>query len=158
MLRVGLTVPERGGDDIDRTLVFIEYVGELHIMSPNGSNVRRVSREKMPRFGSHWKYLFPETHPSFLPLASSSTMPAQSPGAKCVSPMKAIWPGRWPPTYTRWPIINWSVSVVNTTPWSAMHHNQRTEKYLLKKFESFFFFLLKTGWISLIRDLVGYFL
>lgn len=42
-------MPERGGDEKDRMLVF---VGELGI-SVNGSNVRRVNLEKIPRFGSH---------------------------------------------------------------------------------------------------------
>lgn len=74
-------------------LVDIELVGDA-AESPSGSIVSRVNRENIPRFGSHWKYRLPDTHPSFLPLASSRTMPAQSPAAKCVSPMKAIWPGR----------------------------------------------------------------
>jgi hypothetical protein len=32
-----------------------------------GSRVKRVRREKIPFFGSHWKYRLPETAPSFLP-------------------------------------------------------------------------------------------
>lgn len=36
-----------------------------------------------------------------LPIGSSRTIPAQSPGANCVSPMYAICPGFVPPTHTR---------------------------------------------------------
>lgn len=79
---------DRVGDVAERMLAFIDSYGEP--APDNGSNVNRVNLEKIPRFGSHWKYRLPETQPSFLPLASSNTMPAQSPGAKCVSPMNAI--------------------------------------------------------------------
>lgn len=90
MLCVGETVPDRDGDVIDRELIFIDIDKSLVDVAPapaSGSRVRRVKRENMPRFGSHWKYRFPATHPSFLPFGSSKTTPAHSPGAKCVSPM-----------------------------------------------------------------------
>lgn len=57
-------------------------------------------------------------------MGSSSTMPAQSPGANWVSPMYAIWPGLVPPTHTRSPIMKLSVSSVNTTLWSGMIDHQ----------------------------------
>lgn len=109
----GDTVPERTGDVV---------IDLLNVSSPppapplNGSRVNRVRREKMPLFASHWKYRFPDTQPSFLPFGSSSTTPAHSPGAKCVSPIYAIWPDRIPPTQTRCPIMKLSVSWVSTTP------------------------------------------
>lgn len=56
-----------------------------------------------------WKYLTPITLPSFLPIGSSSTTPAQSPGANCVSPMKAMMPGFVPLTHTLSPILKSSV-------------------------------------------------
>lgn len=77
-------MPERDGDV---TILILD--GEMP-PSLSGSNVSLVNLEKIPRFGSHWKYRLPDTQPSFLPLASSNTMPAHSPGAKCVSPMNAI--------------------------------------------------------------------
>jgi len=47
-LAVGDTVRERSGEFLDK--------GEVGVMAPdNGYVVRRVRREKMPRFGSHWK-------------------------------------------------------------------------------------------------------
>lgn len=55
--------------------------------SGRGCLVNLVKREKIPRLGSHWKYRQPATDPSFFPMGSSSTTPAQSPGANCVSPM-----------------------------------------------------------------------
>lgn len=87
MLCVGETVPDREGDVIDLELTFIDK--SLDDIPPpgSGSRVRRVNRENIPRFGSHWKYRFPATHPSFFPFGSSKTTPAHSPGAKCVSPM-----------------------------------------------------------------------
>lgn len=94
----------------------------------NGSRVKRVSREKMPRFASHWKYLLPDTQPSFLPFGSSSTTPAHSPGAKCVSPMYWMCPGRMPPTHTRWPIMKLSVSWVRITLWSAVGFGERRRR------------------------------
>ena len=39
-----------------------------------------------PKLMSHSKYLFPSTEPSFLPIAASSSTPAQSPFAKSVGP------------------------------------------------------------------------
>lgn len=105
-LCVGDTAPDRAGEVNDRRLWSIEVSPALDeppaVAAPgNGSRVNRVSRENTPFFGSHWKYLFPETDPSFLPFGSSSTTPAQSPGAKCVSPIYAMCPGRSPPTQTR---------------------------------------------------------
>ena len=61
--------------------------------------------QNTPRLASHWKYLTPFTDPSFLPIISSSTTPAQSPGANCVSPRNAINPGLEPLTNTRSPIM-----------------------------------------------------
>lgn len=113
---MGDTAPDRVGEVKDRRLRSIEVSPAPAI----GSLVSLVSRENTPFLGSHWKYLFPETDPSFFPFGSSSTTPAQSPGAKCVSPMYAMCPGRSPPTQTRWPMIKLSVSVVRTTPWSAI--------------------------------------
>ena len=49
------------------------------------------------------------------PKGSSRTTPAQSPGANCVSPMKAMCPGLAPPTHTLSPIMKLSVSSVRTT-------------------------------------------
>lgn len=115
ILCVGEARPERPGDAIDMELTFIDTSPEDEVATASGSRVSRVRREKMPRFGSHWKQRLPETQPSFLPLGSSSTIPAQSPGAKWVSPMQAMWPGRWPPTQMRWPMMKLSVSVVRTT-------------------------------------------
>lgn len=89
MLCVGETVPDRDGDIMEEALTLKSPVGDNGSppLPAIGSRVKRVSRENMPRFGSHWKYRLPATQPSFLPFGSSSTMPAQSPGAKCVSPM-----------------------------------------------------------------------
>lgn len=54
-----------------------------------------------------------------LPMGSSRTMPAQSPGANWVSPMKAILPGLVPPTHTRCPMMKLSVSSVRIALESA---------------------------------------
>lgn len=55
MLCVGEAVPDREGDVIDRELIFIDK--SLDDIAPpgSGSRVRRVNRENIPRFGSHWK-------------------------------------------------------------------------------------------------------
>lgn len=61
--------------------VGVFWVGEASVVSGNGVLVNLVNRENIPRFGSHWKYRHPATDPSFLPIGSSRTTPAQSPGA-----------------------------------------------------------------------------
>lgn len=48
-------------------------------------------------------------------MGSSKTIPAQSPDANCVSPIKAILPGLVPPTHTLSPTIKLSVSSVRMT-------------------------------------------
>lgn len=65
ILCVGDVLPDdvRKGEVIDRKLESILYGASDN----NGSRVKRVRREKMPFLGSHWKYRFPETAPSFLP-------------------------------------------------------------------------------------------
>ena len=47
-------------------------------------------RENTPCLASHWKYCTPATDPLFFPTIWSNTTPAHSPGAKRVSPMKAM--------------------------------------------------------------------
>lgn len=37
------------------------------VADASGSRVSRGRREKIPFFGSHWKYRLPDTDPSFLP-------------------------------------------------------------------------------------------
>lgn len=54
-LYVGDVVPDRAGDVIDRKLVSMLERPSGVVDDPMGSRVRRVSREKMPFFGSHWK-------------------------------------------------------------------------------------------------------
>ena len=61
---------------------------------PAGPLLSFATRAKTPLFGSHWKYLTPATEPSFFPTGSSNTIPAHSPGANFVSPIKAILPGK----------------------------------------------------------------
>lgn len=128
-LCVGETAPERIGEVSDRRLwssdVSPDPPAEMAPAPGSGSRVSRVNRENTPFLASHWKYRLPEIDPSFLPFGSSSTTPAQSPGAKCVSPMYAMWPGRSPPTQTRCPMMKLSVSAVRTTPWSGRRENER---------------------------------
>jgi len=63
ILAVGETVRDLSGEFLAN--------GEVGVWAPaKGYVVRRVRREKMPRFGSHWKYLLPDTQPSFLPSKS----------------------------------------------------------------------------------------
>lgn len=60
ILAVGETVRDLSGEFLAK--------GDVGVWAPDmGYVVRRVSREKMPRLGSHWKYLLPDTQPSFLP-------------------------------------------------------------------------------------------
>ena len=54
-----------GGD------VGVFCIGDVSVTSINGSLVSLVNREKIPRFGSHWKYRDPATDPSFLPEVST---------------------------------------------------------------------------------------
>lgn len=67
----------------------------------------------------------------YVPEGSSSTTPAHSPGANCVSPMKAIWPGLVPPTHTLLPMMKLSVSSVSTTLASA--ETAKVQMVTLKK-------------------------
>lgn len=49
-----------------------------------------VGLMNIPQPGAHVKYLSPWTEPSFFPVASSSSTPIQSPGAKLAAPTKRI--------------------------------------------------------------------
>ena len=60
--------------------VGVFWVGEASVVSGNGVLVSLVNRENIPRFGSHWKY-HQELGREGLPIGSSRTTPAQSPGA-----------------------------------------------------------------------------
>ena len=60
-------MPERPGDVIDRKLVSMLDKPSGVDADANGSRVNLVRREKIPFFGSHWKYRLPDTAPSFLP-------------------------------------------------------------------------------------------
>lgn len=59
LLRLPLALSE--GD------VGVLSIGEITEESINCVLVSLVNREKIPRFGSHWKYREPATDPSFLP-------------------------------------------------------------------------------------------
>lgn len=54
-------------------VVGVFCINEIAASSVNGVLVNLVNREKIPRFGSHWKYRHPATDPSFFPEA----IPAQ---------------------------------------------------------------------------------
>lgn len=58
-------------------------------------------------------------------MGSSRAIPAQSPGANWVSPMKAICPGLLPETHTLCPMMKLSVSSVSIALESDVIENYR---------------------------------
>ena len=72
-----------------------------------------TGRKNMPWLGAQSKYRCPCTAPSFLPSASESSTPTQSPEAKCVDPTYWTVPRRPFCNFTVWPISKSLMSAIS---------------------------------------------